>query len=154
MSPAERLRLEKLTAGNAPVAAVLHAKCFPRGWPVEDFRRYAEDRNCHGVIARLGSDDAVGLAVVRIGGDEGEILTIATDPSYRRKGIARNLLASIVDELSDGALTVLFLEVGVTNEAAIALYKSCGFEPVGKRTAYYHHADGREDALIMRHFLG
>jgi ribosomal-protein-alanine N-acetyltransferase len=47
----------------------------------------------------------------------------------------------------------VFLEVGVTNQGAIALYKSFGFEEVGKRAAYYQHTDGREDALTMRRRL-
>ena len=41
----------------------------------------------------------------------------------------------------------LTLEVRVSNEAAIALYRRCGFAPAGVRKNYY--AEGKEDALVM-----
>ena len=50
----------------------------------------------------------------------------------------------------------MFLEVRVSNAAAIALYESEGFEPVARRANYYP-ADARvrtrEDALVMRRAL-
>ncbi len=87
-------------------------------------------------------------------GDEAEILTMATDPLRRRKGVARRLLSMLLDALSGAGAAVVYLEVGATNRAAIALYKSCNFKQVGHRTAYYRRADGFEDALIMRRLLG
>ncbi|HKJ63125.1 MAG TPA: ribosomal protein S18-alanine N-acetyltransferase [Hyphomicrobiales bacterium] len=153
MSPLHSPHLEALTVENAADAAVLHAKCFARGWPVADFRRYAEDMGCYGLMARLDKRAAAGFVIARTGGDEGEILTIATDPALRRKGIARALLSSTLEKLTGAEVTTFFLEVGVTNEAAITLYKSLGFEPVGKRVDYYHHANTSEDALIMRRML-
>jgi ribosomal-protein-alanine N-acetyltransferase len=45
----------------------------------------------------------------------------------------------------------LFIEVAISNPAALALYGSCGFKEAGLRKNYYQHGDGaREDALIMR----
>ena len=45
----------------------------------------------------------------------------------------------------------LFIEVAVSNHAALALYVSDGFEKAGVRKNYYERCDGsREDALIMR----
>ena len=43
--------------------------------------------------------------------------------------------------------TQCFLEVRVSNENAIALYKKFGYEPYGIRAKYYE--DG-EDALAMK----
>ncbi len=42
------------------------------------------------------------------------------------------------------------LEVRVSNNAAISLYKSLGFEEGGIRKKYY--SDNNEDALIMWNF--
>ena len=40
------------------------------------------------------------------------------------------------------------------NAAAIALYRSAGFEPVGRRAAYYARPDGPAvDALVLRRTL-
>ena len=44
----------------------------------------------------------------------------------------------------------IFLEVDETNKAALALYKSSGFNEVGRRPGYYQTGKGHSDALIMR----
>jgi ribosomal-protein-alanine N-acetyltransferase len=44
----------------------------------------------------------------------------------------------------------MFLEVAVDNVAALALYRSRGFEAVGRRPGYYSRPDGPIDAMIMR----
>jgi ribosomal-protein-alanine N-acetyltransferase len=46
------------------------------------------------------------------------------------------------------SVTVGFLEVRESNEAAVALYKGYGFQPIGRRRNYYDHP--REDAIVMR----
>ena len=42
----------------------------------------------------------------------------------------------------------IFLEVRISNTAAIRLYETCGFEQVGERKKYY--SDPVEDALVMK----
>ena len=45
----------------------------------------------------------------------------------------------------------LFIEVAISNHAALALYASSGFENAGTRKNYYERGNGsHEDALIMR----
>ena len=41
-----------------------------------------------------------------------------------------------------------YLEVRVSNKAAIALYQSLGFEHIGRRKGFYRHPT--EDALLMK----
>ena len=41
-----------------------------------------------------------GVAVVRAAGDEAEVLTVATDPSARRKGVAAALLRDSITRLA------------------------------------------------------
>jgi len=43
----------------------------------------------------------------------------------------------------------MFLEVAEDNEAAIHLYRSLGFQPIGRRPAYYRRADGRVAAITF-----
>jgi ribosomal-protein-alanine N-acetyltransferase len=47
----------------------------------------------------------------------------------------------------------MVLEVRASNAAAIALYRSAGFEQIGLRRGYYPAANGREDALLMGRVL-
>ncbi len=76
-----------------------------------------------------------------------QILKIATDVSYQRRGVARALLAHVADDARSLGASTISLEVRVGNEGAIAFYESRGFETIGKRPRYY--SDG-EDAFIMK----
>jgi ribosomal-protein-alanine N-acetyltransferase len=79
--------------------------------------------------------------------DEVHITNVAVRPACRRRGIARALLARVLDDASRRALSVVGLEVRPTNAEARALYESFGFRVVGRRRGYYY--DTGEDALIM-----
>ena len=64
------------------------------------------------------------------------------------------LVAAAAAWAHDQGATSLFLEVGVDNEPAIALYEGLGFERVGRRAGYYTRADGEiVDAIVMRRAL-
>ena len=44
----------------------------------------------------------------------------------------------------------VFLEVAEDNPAAIRLYEAVGYEPVGRRKAYYERRGGAVDAILLR----
>jgi len=89
----------------------------------------------------------VGFLVTRATApDEGEILNIAVEPSFRRAGIGRILMETLLA----GDRRIWFLEVRESNDAAINLYKTLGFLPTGRRENYYHKPD--EAAIVMRVF--
>ena len=75
-----------------------------------------------------------------------QIQNLATLPALRRCGVAARLLEHVIARSRTEGLTSVWLEVRVSNSAAIALYERFGFSACGKRAAYY--PDG-EDALIM-----
>lgn len=79
---------------------------------------------------------------------EGElhILSIATHPDYRGKGIATKLLAHVLDKARETGCSLATLEVRRSNVPAIALYERAGFSTVHVRARYYQDD---EDALVM-----
>ena len=91
-----------------------------------------------------------GFIIISAAADQAEILTIATDPDHRRRGIARALLDISETELVDNGVDTLFLEVAEDNKAAIKFYQGAGFEPIGRRTAYYKREMGRVAAITYR----
>jgi ribosomal-protein-alanine N-acetyltransferase len=86
------------------------------------------------------------LASRQIASGEREILFIAVDPAYRRRGIAKRLLQNELD----GSRGAWFLEVRESNLAAIRLYETLGFQVAGRREEYY--LDPPEPAIVMRFF--
>ncbi len=65
---------------------------------------------------------------------------------YRRCGIGSAVLSGLIDDAQSRGAEKMFLEVRVSNSAALKLYLSFGFNGVYARTRYY--SDG-EDCLVM-----
>ena len=77
--------------------------------------------------------------------DELHITLVAVDPSQRRQGLGRRVLAALLREGSRLGAQRATLEVASGNQAAQSLYASLGFEVAGCRRGYYSNGD---DALI------
>jgi [ribosomal protein S18]-alanine N-acetyltransferase len=136
--------LTRATRDDAAVLATIHAAAFPPGesWSRDVFRLQLDLPN---VIGLTDSKDA--LILVRVAGEEAEILTLAVRPHARRHRRGTEMLeAAIVCVAATGA-SVIFLEVSIKNTAARALYEQFRFTRAGLRRRYY--SDGT-DALVMR----
>ena len=90
----------------------------------------------------------VGLSNYGFGGlvKKGHVVSIAVLPEHRREGIAKAVIARALEGMQYYKAKQCFLEVRVTNDAAISLYKKIGFEVTRTITGYY--SDG-EDAYVM-----
>ncbi|MEQ1948200.1 MAG: GNAT family N-acetyltransferase [Bryobacteraceae bacterium] len=109
-------------------------------WEEADYRQYG----CL-VAERASSQGTVGfLASRQIAPDECEILNVAVLPSERGRAVGRRLVEAL---LARGP-GKCFLEVRQSNENAIQLYESLGFERVGLRENYYHNPV--EPGIVMR----
>ena len=89
----------------------------------------------------------IAFATVFFAPDEGQIVNVATHPDYRRRGAGRMLMEAIEKDAHGRGFTLLSLEVRVSNEPAIELYKRYGFETAGVRKGFY--TAPREDAYVM-----
>ena len=127
-------------ADLAAIAAIQAASPETSQWDPADYL----DHDCRVAVA---NERVTGfLTSRRVAPDEREILNVAVDPAQRRKGIA---LALVLDELARGPGR-WFLEVRASNEAAIRLYETAGFERCGSRPGYYQ--EPAEEAIVMRFF--
>ncbi len=90
----------------------------------------------------------VGLSNFGLGGliRKGHVVSIAVLPRARRKGIAQALINTALEGMQYYKAKQCYLEVRVTNDAGIALYKKLGFEV--SRTIHGYYSDG-EDAYVM-----
>lgn len=104
---------------------------------------------------RLDVDgEMAAFAVTQVVLDEATLFNIAVSPDHQRRGLGRALLEHLISELEKRAVTTLWLEVRASNQAAIALYESLGFNEVTVRKNYYPAKDGQEDAIVMALPLG
>jgi [ribosomal protein S18]-alanine N-acetyltransferase len=126
---------EGVPADYAPAAAVQTAAFGDIHWPFGD-----EPLK----VAEIDGEVAAYLVWRRTFTDELEILSIATHPSYRRKGLAR----ALIHEFCSSNRGDVFLEVRESNLGAIAFYQALGFCRTGIRHSYY--ADNGDGAIIMK----
>ncbi|WP_413204674.1 GNAT family N-acetyltransferase [Rhodospirillum sp. A1_3_36] len=140
---------------HAPLLEALHTAVFSlrgeRAWSAEEFETLLGMEGVFGgIAASTGSDpEAFGFVLARSLVGEAEILTIATRPDQRRKGVGGALLDwSLVEAARRGA-EVLFLEVAADNRPARSLYEGRRFLLQGRRKGYYQRGSERIDALVL-----
>ena len=136
-----------MTQAHISRIAELETICFSDPWPDAAIRSELENPLSYWLVA-VDGDQVVGYVGSQSVMGEADIMNVAVDPAYRRKGVAKNLLVSLERDLSAKEVHSLTLEVRASNAPAITLYDSLGFVQVGRRPSYYHKP--KEDALILR----
>jgi ribosomal-protein-alanine N-acetyltransferase len=99
-------------------------------------------------IGVVGGGMVVGFLVASMIPPQAELESIAVDPVFQRRGVARELFAALVEEIRSAQGTEVILEARASNFPALALYSALGFAEIGRRPRYY--ADPIEDAVLMR----
>ena len=126
--------------------------CFSRPWSRKMLGEELENDCAAFLVAEEPETQRVlGYAGVLVMADEGYITNVAVFPEYRRQGIAAQIIKVFCDFATGNHLAFLTLEVRPTNTAAIELYRSFGFEEVGRRKNYYDLP--KEDALILTRYF-
>lgn len=139
-------KLIPMTMEHIPQVAALERACFSRPWSEESLQSELWNDSAVIIVAESEDGAVLGYAGLQTVLDEGYITNVAVDNTYRRQGIADELIAAFV-RFGQAKLAFLTLEVRASNAPAIALYAKHGFVEVGRRKNYYD--DPKEDALLM-----
>lgn len=146
------LHLRPMTLADIDQVNAIEQISFPTPWPENAFYNELTQNQSTlcwvaewveaGQIPIIVADIVIWLIL-----DEAHIGTLAVHPEFRGRSIAQRLLARALLEAAKSGASHALLEVRVSNQAAINLYRKFGFDVVGVRPGYYH--DTREDALLM-----
>lgn len=79
--------------------------------------------------------------------EEAEIVNVAVEEAFRGQSVGRRMLTELMRLGEKQGVFAYTLEVRVSNEPAIRLYESLGFESLGIRKNFYEKP--MEDAMIM-----
>lgn len=143
------VEIRPMSEQNYAAAAEIEAECFDdRPWTAAQFFEELSLDFSRTFLAFDGGR-AVGFVNMWLTPPVAMINNIAVLPSFRRRGIAGELIGAALGEC--GGCSSLTLEVRVSNEAAIELYRRFGFSQVGRRRDFYENPI--EDAFIMTKFM-
>ncbi|NJO39321.1 MAG: ribosomal protein S18-alanine N-acetyltransferase [Cyanobacteria bacterium CRU_2_1] len=137
-----------LTAEMLSAAVELDQLCLGGLWTLDGYRRELESPNSDLIVLQAdSSSELLGLGCVWAILDEAHITVLAVHPNYRQQGFGQALLCSLLTLAWQRGLEWATLEVKVSNQIAISLYRKFDFQEVGRRRRYYQ--DTGEDALIL-----
>ena len=131
---------------HIPQIAELERELFSVPWDEASLQSELDNPLSLWLVALRGEQVAgyVGSQTVL---EESDMMNLAVRPEFRRQGLGRRLVNTLIYELEQDSHCLL-LEVRQSNEGAIALYRGLGFRQVGRRPNYYKRPT--EDALILR----
>jgi [ribosomal protein S18]-alanine N-acetyltransferase len=139
---------------DVAVVAAIESGAHVAAWTAGNFR----DALAAGYSATVGEANGVIVAygVLMLAPGEAQLLSLTVIDALRRRGIGRELLQRFLGDAAALGADQCFLEVRISNAAAIGLYTAAGFVPVARRAGYYPATltgDAREDALVLRRAL-
>jgi len=142
--------------GDIAAVKAIEDISFPNPWPASTFLGEIQHRpisHPYVAVRREGREErVVGYVVFWLIGDEVQINNIALRPDLRGKGLGEALLRRTLGLVRAMGGAMVILEVRVSNQAAVGLYRKLGFAEIGRRRGYYFNPS--EDALVMGLGLG
>lgn len=125
----------------------IECNSFTQPWSVESLiGEVVENDVAYYVVAEC-EGRIIGYAGEWVMFDESHMTNIAVIPDFRRKGVATNMILSLMRGAKERGAKRMTLEVREFNFGAQALYDSLGFIKVGIRKKYY--SDTGENAFIL-----
>ena len=126
--------------------SLIESRIHRNPWSQEQIKESFQNKN-NLVIGVFNQDELIGYCFILIAQTEAEILNIAIDINFQRKGLGEILLKECFERLKSQQAKNLFLEVRESNHAAKNLYSKMGFKTIGIRKNYYSN---NEDASMMQ----
>lgn len=134
----------------------INRRCLPENYEPSFFRELHE-RYPNAFIVAEENGVVVGYIMCRIElgfpdlkrfgiPKKGHVVSLAVMPESRRRGIATRLMKEAMKAMDDYGCSECYLEVRVTNEPALELYRKMGFSVSRRIEGYYY--DG-EAAFVM-----
>jgi ribosomal-protein-alanine N-acetyltransferase len=144
-----QVTIDAATADDVPSIAAIERAEFSDPWSTRSFHELVGNPSVYFVCARAPADRTVlGYVVAWFVADEGQIANLAVAHDVCGQGIGKQLLDAALGEGRARGAECVYLEVRDSNVRARRLYRSRGFEEVGRRRGYYRRP--AEDAIVLR----
>jgi len=135
-----------MTESDLEEVLVIEVASYPRPWHMPHFLDELASGHSFPLVAFDPEGMVAGYICPMTILDEGHILNVAVRCDYRGRGVGRLLVERAVAECRTRGAESVSLEVRPSNHAALALYRTLGFQEAGLRKRYYENG---EDAILM-----
>jgi ribosomal-protein-alanine N-acetyltransferase len=142
-----RLQFRPMQMADLDAIMAIEPTIYPYPWSRGNFSDSLDAGYSGWVYEEEGR--IIGYAVLMLVLDEAHLLNISIARSHQGRGLGRALLEYMMQIARGHGAANIFLEVRPSNQAAIQLYESTGFNEMAIRRGYYPAANGREDAVLM-----
>lgn len=131
--------------GDEEGIAEIEKAAFSSPWSKTAIKDSAKSGTVFFTAKRDG--EIIGFSGVQLTADGGYVTNIAVKKEWQGLYLGKLLTEKLIDECSKKCLPQISLEVRISNQKAINLYTSLGFEKAGIRKNFY--INPKEDALIL-----
>ncbi len=140
--------VKPLSEADAPAMAEIEKVCFSTPWSEETLRSELKNPQNRFFGAFSENEVLLGTVGIQLVSDEGSVFNVAVLPKFRRNGIGKALVETMIAGARKENVATIYLEVRTGNLGAISLYEKQGFVFCGIRKNYY--ANPTENALLMK----
>ncbi|BBA78656.1 ribosomal-protein-alanine acetyltransferase [cyanobacterium endosymbiont of Rhopalodia gibberula] len=121
--------------------------CLGGLWTKRGYQRELDNPNSSLLVLSIEFGSIIGCSCFWAILEEAHIALLMIHPDYQGQGLGQLLLYRLLKKAANCNLERATLEVQVSNQSALAVYKKIGFQLVGRRKSYYQKTG--EDALIL-----
>lgn len=143
------ISIREMNKGDLNRVFEIENECFIEPYKMSDLEYELNENPANKMFVAIDGDYIVGFIDFMITFNSSTLTQLAVTSSYRRKGIATQLLNKMVESFPkdiDDKVETITLEVRKSNIEALKLYKSFGFISVTIKPKYYKNL---EDAIYM-----
>ncbi len=146
MERLEILEIKKMLPEDTAAVAAIERMIFSQPWSEKGFLDSLESPDTLYLVVKV-QGVIVGYCGLLQSFEEADITNVAVHPEWRGRGIAYQMLQTLMEQGKTRGIERYTLEVRVSNASAIHVYEKLGFTSVGVRKNFYDMP--REDAMIM-----
>ena len=133
------------------MAFQFYLDCMPEkegNFTLKDFYDFYKNKNIKVFCDRHG------IAIASYIEDECELFFLGVKNNQKRLGHGTKTLKNLIISSKALGSRKIFLEVNITNEAALKIYTNAGFKRIGIRKEYYKNSlNSFDDAILMELIL-
>ena len=141
-----------MAADDLPAILAIERAIYHSPRPLATYRQELENEAASYQVLVTDSAENADTEIVGYVGywlilDECSIMMVGVASRSQGRGLGRRLMTKALTDAANAGATFSTLEVSATNQPAIKLYQSLGYEQVGRRKRYYKKTG--DDALLM-----